>query len=328
MKNKLPSIAILSLGGTLAALAPTRVDEFYATSSLSIEELIANLPELNDIANISSEQMVQVPSQDLSGEIWLQLARRIQSLLATDFDGVVITQGTFTIEETAYFLNLVCRTEKPIILTGAMHPANALGSDGLRNLYNAVLLAGSPLAKNKGILLTFNDEICSAREVSKTQSDSFHGISKQALLGYIKGQTISFYAETSRKHTLQTEFDISLLENLPDVQIVYGSVGCNPKIIDSLIEMSTAGIISAGMGYGYQSSAVTQALIVARKKGVIIVRCARSGNLLVSRFPTVDDKCDFISGNNLTPQKARILLSLALTRTQNTQEIQGFFDVY
>lgn len=314
-KRELPKIAILALGGTIASLADSRVDEFYSAAQLHIADLIAELPELNTLAQIHTEQIAQIISHNITDEIWLKLAQKTQQLLEQDYDGVVITQGTHSIEETAYFLNLVVKSSKPIILTGAILPANALGSDGLRNLYNAILLATNRHAHKKGVLLTFNDQIYAARDFSKYKE---HG-----LLGYICGQSIYFYYQITRKHTYCSDFSIKNLAQLPKVDIIYGCVGSSAMVWEN-----TQGIISVGMGKGYQSQDLTDTLMSANTQGIVIVRCSRSENMVVTRDPKLDDKYHFIAGDNLSPQKASILLSLALNATHDFEVIQKIFNEY
>jgi L-asparaginase len=314
-KNKLPKIAILALGGTIASLADSRVDEFYSAAQLEITDLVSQLPELNALAEIHTEQIAQIISHNITDEIWLELARKTQQLLDQDYDGVVITQGTHSIEETAYFLNLVVKSSKPIILTGAMLPANALGSDALRNLYNVVLLATDPSAHKQGVLLTFNDKIYAARDFSKYQ--------EQGLLGYICGQAIYFYYQIARKHTYCSDFTIKNLARLPKVETIYGCVGSS-----AMVSKNTQGIISVGMGNGYQSQDVMDTLMSASAQGIVVVRCSRSENMIVTRDPKLDDQYHFIAGDNLSPQKASILLSLALSATNDFETIQQIFNKY
>ncbi len=327
MNKKLPRIAVLALGGTLCSLGNSRVDEFYSSAKIPIDALINDLPELKNIAQIQYEQIAQISSHNLTEALWIRLAKKINSMI-NHFDGIVITQGTHSIEETAYFLHLTINTEKPIILTGALRTANALGSDGLRNLFNAVLLATHPASHNQGVLLTFNDEIYSAREACKTLSGFAEHPLKIGVLGYIQGSTPYFYAQSIRKHTSSSEFASLSLKKLPNVQIVYGHVGHNEKLIDFLVKQKTQGIISVGMGKGYQQQKTTAALGKARKKGVAVVRCARNSGLITTREPDFDAKYNFIAGDNLSPQKARILLALGLCLTQQTEKLQNYFNHY
>ncbi len=315
-KNLRPKIAILALGGTIASLANSRIDEFYSAAELDIEHLVKEIPELKMLADIYSEQITQIISHNMTHEVWLQLAHRVQALLDQDYDGVVITQGTHSIEETAYFLNLVVKSSKPIVLTGAMLPANALGSDGLRNLYNAVLVATHPKAHKQGVLITFYDKIYAARDFSKGE--------EQGLVGYVCGPQVYFYYKAMRKHTDCSDFSLKSLIRLPKVGVIYGFISNSPPILTEDIR----GIISVGMGKGYQAQAINDILASMSQQGVVVVRCSRSATIVVSRDPKLDDKYNFIAGDNLSPQKASILLSLALTITQDLHLIQGFFYEY
>jgi L-asparaginase len=331
MEKKIPNIVIIATGGTLASTAQTRVAEHYHSATVPIETLITLVPELNDIAHCKYEQFMQIFSQNLTIEDWLRLVTHINELLAQeDVDGVVITHGTDTLEETAYFLNLTVKSLKPVVLTGAMRPSNALGADGLRNLYNAVLVASHPNAINKGVLVTLNDTIHHARDVVKTSVytvDSFK-TSELGVLGYIQGEQVYFYRQPIFAHTWQTEFDLQGFTQLPKVHIIYAYVDNDDIMVNALIEAGVAGIVSAGVGRGHQSHKTTSALLKARENGIFVVRSSRVENGLVTRNPEIDDRYDFIAANNLNPQKARILLMLALTVTQDPKKLQSIFDKY
>ncbi len=328
----LPKIAVLATGGTLASVADSRTHEHYSSASLPIEGLIGSVPELTQLAEIHCEQIAQVFSHEMTYDVWLKLAKRAYELLEKEgFDGVVVTHGTDTMEETAYFINLIVNTDKPIIFTGAMRPANSLSSDGLRNLYNAVALAVSPEARGKGVLLTLNDMIHYARDVTKANvytPDSFRA-PELGILGYAQGTRPYFYRCPLTRHTIHSEFDIRRLsEPLPKVDIIYSYIGNNRSVVDAAVNSGAVGLISAGLGQGHQTPEVWQALIEARQRNVIVVRGSRVENGVVTRNSEMDDKHDFVASNNLNPQKARILLMLALTRTQDTREIQRIFNQY
>jgi L-asparaginase type II len=331
INNKLPKIMILATGGTLASLANNRINEHYSSASVDIAEFVQQLPELAQFADVHYEQFVQVLSYELNDQIWLQMAKRIQYLLSAEgFDGVVVTHGTDTLEETAYCLQLTVKTNKPIVLTGAMRPANALGAEGLKNVFNAVLLAASPSAHHHGVLVTLNDVIHSARDVSKMNvhtTDSFSS-GELGILGYIQGQQVYFYRKILAKHTSNSEFDITTIKQLPKVDIVYNYAGAQACMVEAAVNAGAVGLISAGVGRGHQPQALKLALASARQKGIAIVRCSRVVNGVITHNASIDDKYDFVVGNTLNPQKARILLALALTKTQNTQEIQTLFDAY
>jgi L-asparaginase type II len=246
-------------------------------------------------------------------------------------DGIVITHGTDTMEETAYFLNLVVKSRKPVVLVGAMRPSTALSADGPINLYNAVLLAGSPDAVGKGVMVAMGDQIHAARDVTKTNTstpDAFK-TPELGMLGYFQGSRAFFYHQPVRKHTLDTEFDISALTTLPQVDIAYGYANVGPVVVEALTAAGAKGLIHAGVGDGSLAAKVLPALKAARAKGVVIVRASRVGQGILARNGEAnDDALDFVAADTLNPQKARILLMLALTRTNNTRDIQRMFYTY
>jgi L-asparaginase len=294
--------------------------------------LIEAVPALQNIAIVNGEELFQIASENMNNEHWPKLARRVNALLAqSDVDGIVITQGTDTIEETAYFLNLVVKSVKPVVVTGAMRPSTAI-TDGSMNLYNAVVLAGSKAAIGKGVLVCLNDQINAARDVTKTNTsaaDTFR-TPELGFLGYMQDNRPYFYRETTRKKTADTEFDVSGLETLPRVDIVYGYANEDRVAIDAFVAAGAKGIVHAGPGDGSLARpAVEPALIKARKNGVVVVGASRVGNGVVARNGEAkDDELGFVVADTLNPQKARILLSLALTRTSDPNEIQRIFYTY
>ena len=268
----------------------------------------------------------------MTNEYWLKLAKRVNELLQQpDVDGIVVTHGTDTLEETAYFLNLVAKSAKPVVIVGAMRPSTALSADGPINLYNAVLVAGSKEAVGKGVLVCMNDQINSARDVTKTNTSTADTFKSPELgvLGYIQGDRVAFYRLPARRHTLSSEFDISGADKLPNVEIAYGFANVSRTTVDALAAAGVDGIVYAGVGDGNPSEVTEQALADARAKGILIVRSARVGNGIVARNSEVnDDKRDFVVSDTLNPQKARILLMIALTKTKDTKEIQRMFYEY
>ena len=328
--TKLPNIIILATGGTIAGTgASSAVTVGYTAATVGVEALIQAVPEVKNIANITGEQFAQIASENINNEIWLNLAKRINGLLAnSDVDGIVITHGTDTLEETAYFLNLVVKSEKPVVLTGAMRPSTAISADGSINLYDAVVLAGSENARSKGVLIAMNDSIHSAREAVKGSTfltDAFRS-PELGVLGYIQSSKALFHREPVRRHTVNSRFDIAHIDELPRVDIVYGYANAGRIVIDALTESGVQGIVNAGMGNGSLSVEVKEGLISARENGVIIVRSSRIGTGMVARNGEADDdELDFIASDTLSPQKARVLLMLALTQTNDTKEIQQMF---
>ena len=330
---RLANVVILATGGTIAGTGATSTTTVgYTSATVGVQNLIKAVPELAKVANVTGEQVFQIASENMSNEHWLTLAKRVNVLLAqAGVDGVVITHGTDTLEETAYFLDLVVKSRKPVVLVGAMRPSTALSADGPINLYNAVLLAASPEAAGKGVLVAMNDQIQAARDVTKTNTstlDSFR-TPELGMLGYIQGSKPFFYRQSSRKHTVDTEFDVSSLASLPQVDIVYGYANVGPVALDAFVAAGAKGIIHAGVGDGSLAAKVVPALKSARQKGVLIVRASRVGQGIVARNGEAnDDELDFVVADTLNPQKARILLMLALTKTNSSKDIQRMFYTY
>jgi L-asparaginase len=330
----LANVMILATGGTIAGTGATSTTTVgYTSATVGVARLIEAVPELKKVANVKGEQVFQIASENMNNDNWLKLAKRVNELLAQDdVDGIVITHGTDTIEETAYFLNLVVKSRKPVVIVGAMRPSTAISADGPVNLYNAVTLAGSEEAVGKGVLVVLNDQINGARDVTKTNTantDTFRSW-ELGFLGYMQDNRPYFYRVSTRKHTVDTEFDVSKLESLPQVDIVYGYANMNRIAVDAFVAAGAKAIVHAGVGDGSLARpAVEPALIEARKKGVIIVRSSRVGNGIVARNGEAkDDEMDYVVSDSLNPQKARILVMLALTKTGNTKEIQRMFYTY
>ena len=332
--GKLANVVILATGGTIAGTGATSTTTVgYTAATVGVARLIEAVPELKAVANVKGEQVFQIASENMNNDYWLKLAKRVNELLKQDdVDGIVITHGTDTIEETAYFLNLVVKSRKPVVIVGAMRPSTAISADGPVNLYNATILAGSEAAVGKGVLVVLNDQINGAREVTKTNTanaDTFRSW-ELGFLGYMQNNQPYFYRQSTRKHTVDTEFDVSNLDKLPAVDIVYGYANMNRVAVDAFVAAGDQGLVHAGVGDGSLARpAVEPALIEARKKGVIIVRSSRVGNGIVARNGEAkDDELDFVVSDTLNPQKARILLMLALTKTSDTKEIQRMFYTY
>jgi L-asparaginase type II len=330
---KLANVSILATGGTIAGTgASSTTTVGYTAATVGIETLIKAVPEITRVANVTGEQVFQIASENMGNEHWLTLARRVNTLLAqASVDGIVITHGTDTLEETAYFLNLVVKSRKPVVLVGSMRPSTALSADGPINLYNAVLLAASAEAAGKGVLVAMNDQIHAARDVTKTNTsttDTFKA-TELGMLGYIQGGKPYFYRQMLRKHTVDTEFDIARLESLPQVDIAYAYANVGPVAVEALVAAGAKGLVHAGVGNGSLPAKVKPALQAARAKGVLIVRASRVGQGIVARNGEAnDDQLDFVVADTLSPQKARILLMLALTRTNSSRDIQRMFYTY
>lgn len=330
---KLANVTILATGGTIAGSGATSTTTIgYTAATVGVQQLIQAVPEMAKVANVTGEQVFQIASESMGNEHWLALAKRINVLLSQNsVDGIVITHGTDTMEETAYFLNLVVKSKKPVVLVGAMRPSTAMSADGPINLYNAVALASNPDAAGKGVMIAMGDQIHGARDVSKTNTstpDSFKS-ADLGMMGYIQGGKPFFYRVSTRKHTADTEFDIGAVQALPQVDIIYGYANMNPVALDAFIAAGAKGIIHAAVGDGSVPAKVKPALSAARKKGTLIVRSSRVGQGIVARNGEAnDDELDFVVSDTLNPQKARILLMLALTKTNSTKDIQRMFYAY
>ncbi len=329
----LPHVMILATGGTIAGTgATTTTTVGYKAATVGVAALIAAVPELAQVARVSGEQVFQIASENMTPDNWLRLGRRVNELLARDdVAGVVITHGTDTLEETAYFLDLVVKSAKPVVLVGAMRPSTAISADGPMNLYNAVALAASREAVGRGVLVCMNDRIDAARDVTKTNTvalDTFRS-PELGVLGVMAGGRPAFYHTADRAHTTATEFDVKDLRELPKVGIALAYAGSGRIAIDALVAAGCKGIVNAGVGDGSLSVEAKAALVAARAKGIVVVRASRiPGGAVARNGEADDDALDFVVADNLSPQKARILLALALTRTTDTREIQRMFRRY
>ncbi len=331
--NMLPVVKILATGGTIAGKGKDPLGtQGYKPGELSVEELIAAVPGIEKVAQIRGEQICNVGSTSLTNETWLRLAKRINEIFAGEPEvaGVVVTHGTDTLEETAYFLNLVVKSDKPVVVVGSMRPATAISADGPMNLANAVRLASSADAVGKGTLVMLNDTIHAARDVSKTNTsrvDTFRNYELGAL-GYVHAGLVSFYHAPLRKHTVQTEFDISELDDLPRVDIVYSYVGADEVMVKAAVDAGAKGIIHAGCGAGASTPKTGEALRGAADAGVMVGFGTRTGNGRLGPAGGEALKRGIVTTDNLNPQKARVLLMLALTKTSDAGEIQRIFATY
>ncbi|MCA1915182.1 asparaginase [Methanospirillum hungatei] len=325
--STLPNIYILGTGGTIAGTGSSETDlTDYTAGVLDIDSLIASVPELPLYANLTGEQICDIDSSQMTPEIWLNLSRRINELVQDPaIDGVVVTHGTDTMEETAYFLNLVVKSEKPVVMTGSMRPSTALSADGPLNLLDAVILAGSPEALGKGVLILLNSQINGARETTKTNTEMVGTFRSPdfGLFGYMDGTTPRLYRQSLKNHTTASEFDVSGLSHLPRVDIVYLYPGMDQTAIDAFIAHKTEGFVIASLGNGGMPDSVHSALLKAVDKGIPVVVSSRTGTGVCTT-----EESRFISADSLNPQKARVLLMLALTQTQDPEEIARMFRIY
>ncbi|EIA91551.1 L-asparaginase [Campylobacter coli 317/04] len=331
MKKAKSRIAILGTGGTIAGFIDSTIATTgYTAGAIDIDVLIKAVPQIRDLADISWEQIANIDSSNMCDEIWLRLAKKIAKLFAEGIDGVVITHGTDTMEETAYFLNLTIKSDKPVVLVGAMRPSTAISADGPKNLYNAVALVANKEAKNKGVMVAINDKILSARGVVKTHSLNVDAFSSPDFgdLGYIVDGKVFFYNNITKAHTKNTPFDVSKLTSLPKVDILYSYSNDGSGVAaKALFEHGTKGIVVAGSGAGSIHKNQKDVLKELLKKGLKVVVSSRvvAGCVAVSDS---DEKLGFISAEDLNPQKARVLLMLALAKTSDPKKIQEYFLKY
>ena len=324
-----PTIYILATGGTIAGSGSGALDTSYTSGTVTVDKLIAAVPDINKIATIKGEQISNIGSQEMNNEVWFKLANRVNELLTSGkADGVVITHGTDTMEETAYFLNLVVKSDKPIVMVGAMRNRGSLSADGPLNIFNAVNVAINKEAVGKGVMVVMNDEIHAAREVTKTNTtavDTFKS-PNSGKIGTVFYGNVKFYMNPTRKHTVNSAFDITKIKELPRVDIIYSHSNDNPDFVNVAVKNGAKGIINAGMGNGNPFPSALEALGEAVKAGVVVVRDSRVGSGETTLNGEVDDgKYGFLASDNLNAQKARVLLMLALTQTTDKAKIQELF---
>jgi L-asparaginase len=331
----LPRIGLIFTGGTIDSVGTDRLDLAWyieAGKRLGEGELVKQVPELAEIAAVEQIPFRRLPSHGLVDADWLELARKIHAIFDQDqADGIVITHGTNTLEETAYFLNLTLKTDKPVVIVGAMRPASAVSADGYLNLINAMRVAAAPQSRGCGCLVVMNDTIFNARDVTKNSTSRVHAFVSRDLgpLGYadVDGKVVYYYQPTKR-HTTQTEFDVRGLQSLPRVDIVVSYVNADGIMIEAAAKAGAKGIVSAATGAGRPTPAEDEAFDrVCREHGTIMCLCSRVGSGRVVRSPGLRRR-GFVAGDNLPPWKARILLALALSKTNNADDIQRMFDTY
>lgn len=326
----LPNVEVLATGGTIAGAGQSATDTAYTAGKVSVNHLVSAVPQLAEIANVIPKQVVQIGSQDMTDDVWLTLVKTINND-CNKVDGFVVTHGTDTMEETAYFVNLTAKCTKPIVFVGAMLPSTGLSADGPKNLYNAVVVASSKEAANRGAMVAMDDKIISARDVIKTNTtavETFQG-ANFGTMGYIFNSKVHFANTPDTPHTKDTPFDVSKLEKLPKVGIVYNYSNVPAEPLKALLDAGYEGIVSAGVGNGNIHKNLFPLLEKAAKDGVAVVRSSRVPTGSATKDAEIDDaRYGFVAGQFLNPQKARILLQLSLTKTKDPKKIQEYFDKY
>ena len=329
---KQPNIVILATGGTIAGAAASGTQAGYTSGAVTIDAMLAAVPGINKLATVKGEQIANVGSQDMSFAILLKLAKRINELAAKpDVDGFVITHGTDTMEESAYFLNLTVKTAKPVVMVGSMRPSTAISADGPLNLYNAVAVAANPGAKGRGVLVVMNDQIHGARSLLKTSSTAVETFQSPMTgpVGIVAYGTSTFFNTPIWKNTAGSEFDITNVTQVPRVDVIYACADMSPDLIDAAVAKGAKGIVIAGVGNGNMNKASVDAAARAAKKGVVVVRSSRVLTGVIGRNVEInDDELGFVASSELNPAKARVLLTLALLKKRPVAEIQNLYYAY
>ena len=331
-QKRKPNVVILATGGTIAGAAASGTQAGYTSGAVTIDAMIKAVPGVTDLATIKGEQVANVGSQDMSFEIMLKLANRINELTrSNDIDGIVITHGTDTMEETAFFLNLTVKTDKPVVMVGSMRPSTAVSADGPLNLYNAVGVAADPAARGRGVLVVMNDWIHAAHSLTKTSTTAVQTFMSpvRGLVGTANYGKNDFYTKPEWKHTTQSEFDVAKVTALPRVDIIFVSADMSPDLITASAAGGAKGIVIAGVGNGNMPKACVTSASNAVKKGVVVVRSSRVVTGNVGRNVELnDDDLGFIASDELNPQKSRILLMLALLKPRPAKDMQALFQAY
>jgi L-asparaginase len=331
-KTDLPTIVVLATGGTIAGAAASDVQSGYSSGQVGVEQLLNAVPQAKKLAHLKGEQISNIGSQDMNDEVWIKLATRINDLLARpDVSGVVITHGTDTIEETAYFLNLVIKSPKPVVLTASMRPSTALSADGPLNFYNAVAVASNKNAAGRGVLVVVNDWIHGASSLTKTSTTAVQTFLSplSGLIGTVAYGEVEWYRGPVGKNTVSSDFSVNQTTVLPRVDIIMATENMDGALINAAVAAGAKGIVIAGVGNGNMTKPALDALTAQAKRGILCVRSTRVTTGQVGRNVEVnDDKEGFVASLGLNPQKARVLLRLALLKTTDPATIQRYYDEY
>ena len=327
-----PRVIILATGGTIAGSGASRTQAGYASGKVSIQAMIDAVPGITDQADVQGEQVANVGSQDMTFAIMMALANRINHVLRQDkVNGIVVTHGTDTMEETAFFLNLTVKSSKPVVLTGAMRPSTAVSADGPLNLYNAVAVAADSAAGDRGVVVVMNDWIHGAHSLTKTNTTSVETFLSpiNGLIGTVHYGKTQYFRKPFRRHTDNSEFSVADTPTLPRVDILYACADMPADLIDCSVARGARGIVIAGDGNGNMNAATVESASRAARQGTVIVRSSRVPTGTVSRNVEIDDDhMHFIVSDELNPAKARILLMLALLKERRLEELQELFYTY
>src|SRR6266849_729111 len=331
-QSGLRRVHVMTGAGTLPRNPANRLEYLrYATTGeprLTGKELIERIPEVQQFARVTveSDEFIQFDHPKELKDLSQRIGARLND---PDIAGVVFTHGTNTIEETAYFMNLTVKSEKPVVIVGAQRPFSTLSSDGPLNLLNAIRVAADPASRGKGALVVLNDEINAARDVTKSNTYRLETFQARELgiLGYADPDRIVFYRSPTRRHTTQSQFDLREITESPRVSIRYSHTGDDGDLAKAAVAAGAKGLVVAGTGAGHTQNARKILKELHDTTGVVVVRSSRTGAGRVVRDDNWQEP-GFVAADNLSPQKARILLQLALTRTTKPDEIQKLFDEY
>lgn len=326
-----PRVAVIGTGGTISSMAASPLDVFdypETGTKLEVAEVLARTPEVALFAECVPIPFRSVGSTSIGPTDWVELGRTIAAL-SDDVVGIVIPHGTATLEETAYALSLTAKTERPIVLVGAQRPSSAVSSDAGMNLVAAVRVAIAPEARGLGALVVLNDEIHAAREVTKTSTYRLQTFRSPdfGALGHADGDRVAVYRRPLRRHTVSSAFGVDDLAAMPRVDIAYSYAGADGVAVDAYLAAGARGLVSAGLAPGIPALVEREALERAAAAGIVVVQASRAGSGRVARRAYLRDK-RMVGADNLNPQKARILLGLALARTRDPDAIQEFFDTH
>jgi len=329
---KKPKVFIVATGGTIAGASAAATDAGYQSGAVGIDQLVAAVPQMKEIVTVAGEQIASIGSQDMNDAVWLKLGKRVNEILAMpDVAGLAITHGTDTMEETSYFLHLVVKSDKPVVLTGSMRPSTAMSADGPLNIYNAVSIAADPAAKGRGVLVTVDDDIHSAHDIVKFHTTDV-GTMRSGEAGLI-GATLfgknTWYRTPAGVHTKASDLSIDGVNALPRVDIIYAHANMSPDVISSAVANGAKGLVIAGVGDGNMTAPALDAVKAAIAKGVVVVRSSRvNGGIIRRNIEVNDDQIGTVTSMELNPAKARVLLQLVLLKTKDASKVQGYFDRY
>lgn len=324
------TIAIVATGGTIAGTGAQGKTVAYHAGEMAVNEIIDSIPMIREVANIKEYQLMNVDSNEMNPQRWITLSNHINEIVSDEtIDGVVVTHGTDTLDETAYFLTLTLNTDKPVVITGAMRPATATSADGPYNLYQAVCLAAYSKVRQQGVMGLFSNTIYSGRDIQKVNNYKIDAFEQKdsGCLGYMQDNEVYFFSASFKYHTIGSRFSKQKLTTLPEVAIAYFYAGALSSVLYDLAK-NHQGIVIVGSGNGNYSQDWLTAIEDLSKQGIIFVRASRVSHGIVFDDQVFDPHQYCIAANTLSAQKARVLLMLSLSQTNDREEIRGIFNEY